>query len=392
MSGVEWQVIAVTRQRSQSRTASVPWRLLITSALLGAAVVLGRPEPGSQPTAAGRAQLSSLLKPTQPGWQMQLDPRALDLGPDRLQQTLESVAGPVNLTEFGDSDDRLINLVEIEGSPLSVTPSAPTARGPGSDKLFGGSPAVVFEWSKRAFAVRGNLYKRVGASSVLAGRLVGTLPFVGIQGTGPGFRVDQLGLVPSEVEALVAIDPTVLRFLSRFRDPVQKEWDRWEFTPFSTLGTALGPCLVYMRWHGEALFSLGVKDIPTVEKAIAKRFPESVIRTAATWSNGARIRGFNPNGPAWLIRGDTLLASKSGGTTRLAEALASAMKARETRPSPLMTELARLSASEPGWHAMVIKADPGSAVRWAAVLRWPEPTMSRVEGFVVVELLSPPRP
>lgn len=323
---------------------------------------------------------------------MQLDPRALDLGPERLQKALQAVAGPLVLPTLDRFDDRLINVVQIEGSPTTLDAVAPAPRELTTDKVFGGSPAAVFEWSKRAFAVRGNLFRRVDDSRLLSGRLVGALPFSGIQGTGDGFPLDRLGLVPSDVQALLAIDPTVLRFHSRFRDSVQQEWDRWEFTPFSTLGTALGPCLVYMRWHGDALFSLGVKDIPAVEKAIAKRFPESVIRTAATWSHGARIRGFNPDGPAWLLRGDTLLASKSGGTARLVEALTSAMEARETGskgPSPMMKELKRLAATEPGWHVMVLKADPGSPVHWAAILRWPEPTMSRVTGFVVVELQEP---
>lgn len=380
--------MAMAGRDSHSSNASAPWRLLLAGALAGLTVVLSLPDPRSQPGTAGRAQLSKTLPPSQPGWQMQVDPKALGLSQARLGQLLSSLGNPITLPSMETDDSRLLNLEQIEGKPPAIVATEPTARRVVSDKIFGGGPSVVFEWSKRAYVIRGNLFHKVGTPNILAGHLVGALPFSGIQCEGPGFSLDQLGLVPPDVERLVAIDPTILRFPSLYRDAVQKEWDRWEFTPFQTIGNALGPCLVYMRWHGDSLFSLGLKDIPAVETAIAKRFPEAVIHTAATWSYGVRVRGFDPQGPAWAIRGDTLLASKSGGTARLISALTSAMQARESayKDSPLLAELQRLGATEPGWHVVVMMANPDSPIHWAAALRWPEPTMTRVNGFLVVQL------
>ena len=374
---------------AKSAKASFPWLLLVTGSSLGLAMVLAGPKPGFQTTTAGRAQLTRALAPNQPGWQFQIDPVGLGLNIPETQTLLSSILQEeVQLSPQDGAP--LFSLTKIDGSELSVLAEPPVGRPPGADKLFGGGPSIVFEWSKKAFNVRGTLFSKSGTSTLLSGRLVGTLPFTGIQAAGPGFAFDRIGLLPPDIDSLMAIDPTILRFLATYREPVQKEWDRWEFLPFTTLGKALGPALVYARWRGEALFCIGVKDMAAVETEISKRFPEAVIRTAARWSYGSRIRGFDPDGPAWLLRGDVLLATKIGGTRRLESALQSVLDKQDNatpfvQPNRLMPELARLAATESGWHIVIIKSEPDSPIHWGALIRWPEDALGQAVGYLVVE-------
>lgn len=369
---------------------SFPWRTLVAGGVLGAALILSAPEPDRGPKTAGRARLTEGLKAGQSGWQMVIDRKALGWGSDRLQTTLGRIIGePVPLPPTAET---LVHLSRPAGKPVLAIDQDPSPAGPrSSDAVFGGGPSLVFEWQRGAFNLKGNLYASSGASAILSGRLIGVLPFSGLSGFGDGFRLDQLGPLPADATRLLAIDPAVLTFPSTYRVPIQQQWDRWEFFPFETLGKAIGPAMVYARWRGEALFSIAVKDMATVSKAIEQRFPESVIRGDASWSHGARLRGLQPEGPAWVLRGDHLLATRTGGTSRLRAALSQALGAGGVAPRAfgrgpgLMAELQRLAGTEKGWHLLLVMAEPDSPVHWAVLLRWPLEQSSGIAGFLVIE-------
>jgi hypothetical protein len=386
MSPGEWQADPVSTDALDPGQAG-PWRLLVTVGLLALALVAMRPEPGFQPTSAGRASLSRALRPDQPGWQMQMDLKGLGWTVEQAERALSELSG--QQVKLADQSNQLLHLTQLEGQPLSVDPATRQVSRSDPDPVFGGKPSLVFEWSKRAFTLRGTLFRSTGTSRLLSGRLVGVLPFTGLAGSDEGFTLDQLGPLPGDLDRLLAIDPTTLRFLSTYRTPIQEQWNRWEFYPFKTLRTALGPALVYARWKGETLFCIGVKEPDTVTRAIEQRFPESVIRTAVRWSHGARLRGFDPDGPAWLLRGDHLLATPTGGTQRLDSALSAALEPRKPfarESSNLLTELARLAATEDGkWHLVVAVKDPQRGYQWGAVLRWTRRKGTGATGFLVVD-------
>jgi hypothetical protein len=371
--------------------ASLPWRLLAVSGLLGLALAALGPDPGLHPTTSGRAQLNSVIDPGDPGWQIQLDPRALGLSHGQIQGTLTDLLGG-GASLAGLPGDHLVTLTRLDSAGRVTVAASEEARKPSVvDPLFGGTPSAVFEWTRGAYTVRGNLFAKSGTSGVLSGRLVGSLPFSGLQGAGDGFTWDSLGLMPPDFERLVAIDPTILRFQSTYREPIQRQWDRWEFFPLATLGKAIGPALVYAHWRGQALFSIGVRDVATVRAAIDKRFPAPLIRTGARWSYGTRLRGFEPDGPAWLLRGDSLLATRTGGTKRLEAALVGALSKQRSFESKarFMDEIQRLASVEAGWHVVLILRDPSSALDWAALIRWPDVSGSRVTGYIVVQPKEP---
>jgi hypothetical protein len=375
----------VGKQRWMKEQASFPWRMLLAGGMVGAALLLTTPDPSATPTTAGRARLTDSIPPGQSGWQVVIDRQAVGWRPEQLHSCLQSLLGvPV---EAVPGEGSLWHLRQTgKGSP-SVSQEAPPTTPRARDPIFGSGPSVVFEWARGPFNVKGNLYASAGRSSTLVGRLLAVLPFQGISGFGEGFQLDQIGPLPDDLERLLVIDPAVVSFPTTYRIPIQKQWDRWEFFPLKTLGKAVGPVLVYARWRGEALFSIGVKDRSAVKALIDQRFPESVIKGQVRWVLGSRLRELKPDGPAWLLRGDHLLVTRVGGIKRLGAALSDALDRshrRTSASSELMAELRRLAGNEKGWHLVLLQAEPERQLQWAALLRWPVEESSSLSGFLVV--------
>lgn len=282
-------------------------------------------------------------------------------------------------------------LKKLQGQPATWTPQEP-ARSPLSrDPLFDGSPAAVWEWSQGAFLMRGNLYSRDSRFGLFSGRVMGSLPFSGLLPTGDGFSLGGLRYFPHQVEKMVVIDPSLLRLAPLYRERLQKEWDRWEFFPFQELTGAIGRSMAYLRWKEESLFLFHLRDRATIEKEIARRFPDSVVSSKTLRAFGALIRGFEPHGPAWVLRGDTVIATPSGGVQRIEELLQLTMSDRSFhKPSALLSELQRLATDSQGWHAVILYNETKAPLRWGALVRWPEPGVSRVSGFLVIEAKPDP--
>ena len=359
------------------------------SGLLGLGLAASGQRGRLQPVRAGRAQLTQVLQPTQPGWQIQLDAGALGLADfGQTRRLLNSLCGEeLTRAELRQVQQGIVNISRLEGqTQAAVTPQPVPERLPPEDAVFGGTPAAVFEWSQAGVVMRGNLYYRPDAPGVLAGKLLGVLPFAGLSATGEGFAFESADFLPAQPERAVVIDASLLRLPLDHKERLLREWARWEFLPLSSLGTAIGPTIGYARWRGEGLFSIALTDRPAVEQMIDKRFPDSVVPTTVRRVAGSRIRGFDPDGPAWVFRGDHLLVSKGGGTERVAQALQSILSGDSSfeSPSPLVQELRRLAALEKGWHIMVLMTDPKANLHWGALLRWRRPGVDEVTGYLVV--------
>lgn len=391
-----WLMVASDRQKDSS-----PWYLLGLSGLLcvGLSVPVVRP-PWLTPY-AGQVQLENAIPGDAPGWQVRLDLR------DHPFRTSDDARAVLNqLTKLGDDlpaeivsqamDGRVHLQRSAEKNDLSLTPLSPLT-GPGritGDPLFEGSPMAIFEWSRDARIVRGNLYRSTKASRLYSGRLVSVLPFPTLMPPGDdqsvGFQLKDIGFLPNDCERVLSIDPKLIRFPTRYRVPILEAWKRWEFSPFKTLGPSIGPAMTFAKWRGESLFSFALKDSKPITDFIDKRYPPSVIPTTSRWSFGTRVSGFDPDGPAWFLRGDHVVATVVGGTERL-DQLMQTLHANEgsfRRDSALLSELQRLSTTESGWHLFVLMADPTQAFQWGALVRWPSTDTSQANGFLVIEIPS----
>lgn len=369
--------------------SGLPWRLLGVSLLLAVALPYGHSKMRSfGPRYSGRAEITQSLLGRAKGWQLVVDRRAL--GAENLEILTTALGERLSLelpsdigAPRGHGARQLISLRSLEGARPIVS-EAGVGRELPRDPLFAGGPLLAGEWTDRQASLRATLHRHSRDDGMFSGRLRGSWPALGSALKDQGFPLQRLGPIPESVERLVAIDASLIALSSPFGEKLEKSWRRWEFATVEELRKALGPSLTYLQWEGRTYFCLSMLRPETVARTLAKRFPASVVPTAAVRAQGARIKGFDPDGPAWAIRGDYLLATRGGGTASLEKYLGSALHP-ERKPSRLWAELQRLALTEPGWHLVLLTQVPELGATWAALVRWPKAGDSEFTGFVVIE-------
>lgn len=360
-----------------------PWRLLGFSALIGLAI----PYCTSQMAFleirfSGRAAVFDSTSDERPGWQLVIDERAAAAGGmGELLEFFEKQVAAGGASSGPGSD--LVRYEKRVDQPVKALRLKPTST-PAPDPLFSGGPVIAGSWADASGSALITLYSHASDRRLYSGRLVGNWAAFGAGLAGPGFALDRLGPRPDSVERLVAVDASILSTASPFRDPLDRSWKRWEFMSLDELQSMLGPSLTYLRWRGRSYFSLSLSKPELANKTLAKRFPASVIPTSVVRTQGTRIQGFEPDGPAWSVRGDFLLASRRGGPLALSEYLELAL-ASAGRPSPFGDELRRLAASQSGWHLLLVFSWEELGCRCALLARWPEPGQPAFQGFTLLE-------
>lgn len=255
------------------------------------------------------------------------------------------------------------------------------------DPLFPGGPRLVAEWKNDAQFVQAILYQR--PKFILAGRLRGAFPSPGLIARPPGEPLSILREVPADLERLAWINISTLQLPPLYKEKLEKAWQRWEFFPLRELGPILGPGLALMEWNNRRHVLVQLRDTGEAQRAIDRRFSSAVVKSDSRRSYGVKVEGFDPEGPAWYIRGDSLTAVASGGTKSLAELLSHRLDP-EKKAGPLYPELTkeleRLAGTEPGWHVCLIDCSPEAPFPWAALIRWPAKRSTRIEGFLVIDM------
>lgn len=370
----------MTRLHQPSRP---PWRLLGFSALLALAIPYCTSQMAFLQTRfSGRAAIFDAASVARPGWQLVIDKRAATAGGmGELLELFEQQVVAAKPSPGPGTD--LLQYEKRVDQPVKVSRLKPTST-PESDPLFSGGPALAGAWADASGSASITLYSHASERRLYSGRLVGSWAAFGAGLSGPGFALDRLGPRPDSVERLVAVDASIISAASPFRDPLEKSWKRWEFMSLDELQSLLGPSLTYLRWRDRSYFSLALPKPELASQMLAKRFPPSVIPTGLVRTQGARIQGFEPEGPAWSVRGDFLLASRSGGPLALSEYLESAL-APASKPSPFWDELRRLAASQSGWHLLLVYSWEELGCRLAFLARWPEPGQPAFQGFTLLE-------
>lgn len=284
---------------------------------------------------------------------------------------------------------------DLEGPIWSIVDGAASSRElpqplrPDSeDLLFPGGPRLVVEWSKGAQLLQAILYQR--QSKLLAGRIRGVVPSSGLIARPPGDKLDILREVPADLERLAWISVSSLQLPPLYKSALEDAWKRWEFFPLQEFGPMLGPGLALMEWKGRRHVIVQLKDAEAAQKAIERRFSSAVVKMHSGLSYGVRVSGFNPSGPAWFVRGDSVTAVSEGGTSCLSDLLAHRLDPEKKRPEPLYPELTeeleRLAGSQPGWHLCLADFSSKAPFPWAALVRWPVQKSTQIEGYLVVDL------
>lgn len=356
------------------------------------------PAPPSAPQ-AGRAHLSAELPPGAQGWQLSLDaPRFWTGSIPALTSILTKLSGtPISALDAQALSKTPVLLEYRNSTPLKVSLSpTPTSKLVPSTSPFFGSPGAVFEWVHGAFRVRGNLYQAPHAPSIYSGRIQAMLPFSGFGGAAsPGFPGSFLNSIPANAQRTLVVDPILLRLPSTYHSPLFSTWKRWNFEPFPGLASSIGPAIAYTQWQEHALWIVGIKNSQVAERALAERFPSSVIPQTSDWVVGAKAHALTPTGPAWLLRGDKLWAVKNGGIYPIKAAVSSTLAKRSSHPPQRRTfedEIGRLAATEQGWHLVLTLTSTHLGIRWGVLLRWPTPSSQQAQGYLVVEPLADSTP
>ena len=235
--------------------------------------------------------------------------------------------------------------------------------------------------------IRATLYQPNSGEMLLAGPLEGRLASSLYRPAGGGVPMDGLGLLPSRASRILLLDTDGLNLDEELRNQLVEQWRRWEFEPYIELAGAFTSPFLYAEWNNRKLLVAGVESWELVEQALQQRFPVNVIDLKSTWTHATTISGFEKDsGPAWMARGNQLVATPDGGVQYLDELLrerysrASSFRSQ----SPFLKELNRLGESQKGWHVAIIEQPPGGGLQWGALVRWPRPDDPSIEGFLVV--------
>lgn len=312
-------------------------------------------------------------------WQLSVDPRESPELTRALGQLVGLDSGQLK------SKGPVWNVVDGKPFPRALPqPAVPEAEIPN----FSGSPRVVFKWAKEAFSVNGALFQSPSDPTLLSGTIHAVLPYQGFHASPPGHSLNSMNELPWDVERLALVDVEALQLPPLYRAKLEKAWKQWEFFPLQRLGKVVGPSLLYARWRGTDFVALQLRSAKEAHKAIEQRFPSSVVKRDITRSYGTKIQGYNPDGPAWFVRGDTLVANREGGTGPLVDML----KARfgpgseERKETDLRREIERLAGTQAGWHICLIDRSQKVPFSWAVLLRWPVSRSTLVTGYVIVDL------
>ncbi len=371
------------RMTPSANKSGLPWRLLGISVLMALTIPYGHSKMrGFGPRYLGRAQITQSLIGKGSGWQLVVDTRAL--GAENLGALSTALKERLNFELPSDSKTSGIVSIRSSGKARPIDSDTTLGQAPPPDPLFTGGPLLAGEWSDNATSLQTTLYRQPQSDGLVSGRLTGSWPALGSVILGQGFLLERLGPIPEPVERLVAVDASLVALSSPFRERLEKSWLRWEFATLEELRKAFGPSLTYLQWEGRSYFCLSMLEPQMVARTLARRFPSSVVPTAAVRAEGTRVQGFDPDGPAWAVRGDYLLATRQGGTASLAKYLGSTLGPKR-KSSRLRTELQRLAVTEPGWHLVIVTRAPDSGTTWAALVRWPKAGDSEFRGFLVVE-------
>ena len=202
-----------------------------------------------------------------------------------------------------------------------------------------------------------------------------------------GISLEGLRLLPPRTTRAVQVDTTGLHLTEELRSRLMAQWKQWEFEPYVTLADTFGSTLVYGEWEDGTILAVEVSSWEKVEEALRKRFPKNVVALVSTWSHATTISGFQEDsGPAWMGRGNYLMATPDGGVRNLEQFLTRRYdESISFRPrSPLVEEISRLADTQKGWHVCIIEQPIDGAPHWGALLRWPRPDDPTIEGFLVV--------
>lgn len=235
--------------------------------------------------------------------------------------------------------------------------------------------------------IRATLYQPDSGKMLFAGPLEGHLDTSLYRPAGGGVPLDALALIPSGASRILLLDTAGLNLNEELRNQLVEQWKRWEFEPYIELAGAFTSPFLYAEWKERKLLVTGVKSWEPVERALQRRFPLNVVDIQSTWSHATTISGFEKDsGPAWMSRGNQLIATPDGGVQYLDELLLERYSRASSfrSPNPFLKELVELSESQKGWHVAIIEQPPGGGPQWGALVRWPRPDDPSIEGFLVV--------
>ncbi|MFA7482493.1 MAG: hypothetical protein WC314_18430 [Vulcanimicrobiota bacterium] len=344
--------------------------LLLVGCLLGFALVQVTPdEPWSPPYLGGDLGWS---KARSEQAYMILDPRGLES-----LQKLPFLPHPLPRLKPGESWEVTPGKAQV----LSLEPLEDSSE----IKQF---PRVLAGQKFGESWLQATLYQPRTGIPLLSGPIKGQLDLPFYRPIEARLDPHSLSLVPADVDRLLAADPGGLHLEEVLRNKLIKEWKQWEFEPYVSLADAFQAPFCFAEWQGRSLVMVGLDSLESVEAALRRRFPPNVIKTISSWSHATGITGFEKeSGPAWMLRGENLVATPDGGTDFLEELLTGLYSPQSYRfrpTSPLLEELSKLARTQSGWHLFVVERQPAAQFHWGVLLRWPQPDKAHVEGHMVV--------
>lgn len=250
---------------------------------------------------------------------------------------------------------------------------------------------LSFLWRDRALAIAGSLEQSPLHNQLFSGRVTARIQIDGFQPQPPGFSLQELNSLPQDTQRFLVLDTRGLTLPEAFRQKLEVEWKKWEFSPLTELAPAVASPFILLESDRGRRFELRLNTSNEVEAFLEKRFPNSVLKSLSRWHFGTKVHAFNESqGPAWAVRSNTLIAIPDGGLRKIKEHIAALVRGKTLlqEQDHLAEELKRVTGTQDGWNVCLSENNLDLGLRWLILLRWPEQANQAAEGFLILDLAS----